>query len=71
MSYIFKLNDISVIQSNLSQQHALLPNLVKSGLPSVIADPDHDNRFVLQDAFLFSGLRKDVSYSMSLFDWVK
>ena len=58
MFCIFKLNDISVIQSNLSQQHVLLPNLVKSGLPSVIADPDHDNRFVLQDTFLFA--RKDI-----------
>lgn len=38
-----QLNDISVIQANLSQQHALLPHLVKSGLPAVIADPDHDN----------------------------
>ena len=43
---LFQLNDISAIQANLSQQHALLTNLVKSGLPAVIADPDHDNRCV-------------------------
>lgn len=45
---VFQLNDISAIQANLSQQHAVLTHLVKSGLPAVIADPDHDNRYVCQ-----------------------
>lgn len=38
-----QLNDISAIQSNLAQQHASLPQLVKAGLPAIIADPDIDN----------------------------
>lgn len=41
-----QLNDISAIQSNLAQQHASLPYLVKSGLPAIIADPDIDNSSV-------------------------
>lgn len=35
-----------MIQTNLSQQHAALPHQVKSGLPVVVADPDHDSRLV-------------------------
>ncbi|XP_046859189.1 CCR4-NOT transcription complex subunit 11-like [Xenia sp. Carnegie-2017] len=38
-----QLNDINAIKNSPAQQHDLLSNMVKSGLPTIIADPDHDN----------------------------